>query len=288
MTLSSDTMKQAWKQSSLETKLLQRKPEGWKAVYYASRGLTEVEKRYPQIDCEALAIRWACERCYLYLIGSSFITETDHQPLLPLFNNPHSRPPMRIERWLLYIQQFDFQLKYCPGSKNAADYLSRYMIPLTESDVKTCNARKQVVHSIITDTTPQAITLTKVQDATKKDWELSKLIPLIQTGNRIACKADPDLAKYTQMFQELIYLEGVVTRSHQIVIPKRLQERVINICHEGYLGIVKTKQLLRSKVWFPGIAKSVEWRVASCIPCQGSTNTSQREPLKMSPTPNDP
>ena len=86
---------------------MQKKPQGRKAVECASRSLTEVEKRYPQIDREALAIRWACERCYKYLIGSSFIIETDHQPLLPLFNNPHSRPPMRIERWLLYQQQFD-------------------------------------------------------------------------------------------------------------------------------------------------------------------------------------
>jgi len=161
------------------------------------------------------------------------------------------------------MQQFDFQLKYCPGSKNAADYLSRDMIPLTESGIKSCNTRKQVVHTIITDTTPQTITLAEVQDATKKDRELRKLVPLIQTGNRNAYKADSDLAKYAQVFQELSYLEGVVTRGHQIVIPKSLKEQVISICHEGHLGIVKTKQLFRSKVWFPGIDKSVERRVAS-------------------------
>ena len=58
--------------------LLQRKPEGWKAVECASRRLTEVAKWYPLIDREALAIRWARERCYLYLTGSSFVFETDH------------------------------------------------------------------------------------------------------------------------------------------------------------------------------------------------------------------
>ena len=120
--------------NGLELVLLQRKPEGWKAVECASRSLAEVEKRYPQIDprspCHPLGLR----RCYLYLIRSSFVIETDHQPLLPLLNNPHSRPPMRIERWLLYFHQFDFELKYCPGSKNAADYLSRHVVPLTEND----------------------------------------------------------------------------------------------------------------------------------------------------------
>ena len=117
--------------------LMQKKPQGWKAI----EGLTETEQRYSQIDREALAIRWACECCYMYLIGSSFIIETDHQPLLPLFNNPHSRPPTRIERWPLYLQQFDYKLMYFAGNKNAADYLSRHMLPLTDGDATASEAR---------------------------------------------------------------------------------------------------------------------------------------------------
>ena len=76
--------------------LMQKKPQGWKAAECASRSLREAEKWYSQIDREALAIGWACERCCKYLIGSSFVIETDHQPLIPLFNNPHSRPPREL------------------------------------------------------------------------------------------------------------------------------------------------------------------------------------------------
>ena len=224
----------------------------------------------------------------MYLIGSSFIIETDHQPLLSLFNNPHSRPPMRIERWLLYLQQFDFKLMYCPGNKNAADYLSRHMLPLTDSDTKTSEARSQVVHHIIENTVPKAITLAQVQEATGKDPDFYKLIPLIQAGNHRSCKANPELAKYAQVFQELSYMEGIILRGHKILIPKSLQQQVIDICHGDHLGIVKTKQLLRSKVWFPGIDKSVERRITNCIPCQASINTAQRQPLKMSLTPKGP
>ena len=166
-TLSSDTVL-GYYEAGLQTRLLvdagpngprlvllQRKPEGWKTVECASGSLTEVEKGYPQIDHGALAICWACERCYLYLIGSRFVFETDHQPLLPLFNNPHSIPPLRIDCWLLYLLQFDFELKYCPRNKNAADCLSRHVIPLTESVTETCNVREQVVHSIITPQHPK-------------------------------------------------------------------------------------------------------------------------------------
>lgn len=131
---------------------------------------------------------------------------------------------MRIEHWLLYLQQFDYQLKYCPGKQDATDYLSRHILPLTKSDLQTSEARKQVVHSIITDIAPHAISLADVQAVTREDQDLKKLILLIQANNHQACKSDPDLAKYALVFHELSYIEGVVTPGHQLVIPTSLQE----------------------------------------------------------------
>ena len=64
---------------------------------------------------------------------------------------------------------------------------------------------------------------------------------------------------------------------------KGLRSRVIEICHEGHMGIVKTKQLLRSKVWFPGIDRHVENLVADCLPSQACLSRATRDPLKMSP-----
>lgn len=257
-------------------------------VTCASKSLTEVEKRYSQTDREALAIRWAYEKCYMYLIGSQFTIETDHQPLLPIFNNPHSRPPMRIERWLLYLQQFDFELKFCPGKSNPADYISRHTVPLSEEDEKTANARDLVIRSIIQDTTPIAIRREEIVKETHNDRELRKLAQHIQSSHHRAGRTEKDLKQYSQVFQELSYIDGLVMRGSQIVIPKSLRNRVVDLRHEGHLGIVKTKQLLRSKVWFPGIDKLVERKIASCLACQACVNTSKREPLQMSPTPNGP
>jgi hypothetical protein len=47
-------------------------PRDRKVVTYVSRLLSAVERRYSQVEKEALAVVWACERLYLYLWGRKF------------------------------------------------------------------------------------------------------------------------------------------------------------------------------------------------------------------------
>ena len=54
---------------------------------------------------------------------------------------------------------------------------------------------------------------------------------------------------------------NLILRGTRIVIPKSLQEHVVNLAHEGHQGLVKTKSLLRENVWFPNIDKLVESKV---------------------------
>ena len=57
-----------------------------KPVAYISRSMSQTEQRYAQIEKEALAFTWACERFAEYLIGLKFHIQTDHKPLVPLFS----------------------------------------------------------------------------------------------------------------------------------------------------------------------------------------------------------
>ncbi len=94
--------------------LLQQSTDGsqnWRPVAYASRYLTETERRYAQIEKEALAATWASEKFADYVLGRQYELETDHEPLVPLLSNKRldSLPP-RILWFRLRLDKFDFSI----------------------------------------------------------------------------------------------------------------------------------------------------------------------------------
>lgn len=80
--------------------LVQKQGSEYRVIMYASRSLSDVERRYSQTEKEALGIVWGSERFHIYLIGSKFELWTDHRPLECIFS-PKSKPSARIERWVL-------------------------------------------------------------------------------------------------------------------------------------------------------------------------------------------
>ena len=107
--------------------LLQQQQSDWKPIAFASRTMTETESRYAQIEKEALATTWACEKFTTYILGKKFHIETDHKPLVPLLGskNLDSLPP-RILRFRLRLAKFDYTISHVPGKlSNTADTLSR-------------------------------------------------------------------------------------------------------------------------------------------------------------------
>ena len=96
-------------------------------ICYASRSLSETEKRYAVIEKEALAVMWASEKFSDYVVGLPFVLETDHKPLTALLNSTElSKMPPRILRFRLRLMRFIYQVQYVPGKHQAAaDALSR-------------------------------------------------------------------------------------------------------------------------------------------------------------------
>ena len=79
-------------------------------------------------------------------------------------------------------------------------------------------------------------------------------------------------------------------RDQRLPNPQDLQHKAVDLAHIGHQGIVKTKQLLCEKVWFPGIDRLAEEVIKACIPCQGATRAGAEpiEPLNVTDLPTGP
>ena len=75
---------------------------------------------------ELLAIVFACQRFSTYLLGRSFIAESDHKPLEMIAMKNLANAPPHLQRMLLELQRYDVTIKYRPGKEmQLADALSR-------------------------------------------------------------------------------------------------------------------------------------------------------------------
>ena len=95
-------------------------------VAYASKKLSERERRYAISQKECLAVIYGVQRFHKYLYAKKFVLETDHKPLEILSGKPSSCP--RLMRWALALQAYTFQTRVIAGSENlGADFLSRHI-----------------------------------------------------------------------------------------------------------------------------------------------------------------
>ena len=67
--------------------LLQQSESTWKPVAFASRSMSETERRYAQIEKEALTTTWPCEKFADFIIGNTLILKPITS-LLSLFSDP--------------------------------------------------------------------------------------------------------------------------------------------------------------------------------------------------------
>ena len=165
----------------LSAVLAQRVPHSQetKIIAYASRSLTEVETRYSQTEKEALAIVWGVEHFHLYLYGAPFVLYTDHKPLEVIYANPCSKPPARIERWMLRLQQYDFSVIYKKGEENPADFMSRHPLPTKPLHP---NVADEYINFITQETLFPALTIEDLQSAVENDRQLRAVRAALKTN----------------------------------------------------------------------------------------------------------
>lgn len=272
--------------------LLQRQREGdLKPVAYISRSMTATEQRYAQIEKEALAFTWACERLQDYLIGLEFHIQTDHKPLVPLFSTKNLEElPLRVQRFRLRMMRFRFSISHIPGKDLiTADMLSR--APTGDHSSADDLLQEEVaafVNGVIENLPATEMQLKRIMQYQKEDSTCQQLTEYCSAGWPQQKKAVPLLLRpFYSASAEIAVENGLLMRGNRIIIPKQLQREMLDKVHEGHQGITKCRERAKCSIWWPGLSKCLEDLVASCSKCF-KAQSQRAQPMIASPLPDFP
>ena len=262
--------------------ILMQEQQGVKrTVAFAIRSLSNVERRYSQMEKEALAVVWGCERFSLYLSGlESFQLVTDCKALEAIYG-PKSKPSARVGRWVLRLLPFKYTVRHVPSGQNIADCLSRLTMIPTSSHCSSTT--EEFVRMVAINATPRALTTREIERASAEDEELTEIRKCWRTGDWSTAPSP-----YKLLRDEVTVVGRLVMRGMRIVVPLSLRERVLELAHEGHQGIVKTKDRLRSKVWWPSMNAMVERHCKKCLGCQAVTPVTTTPHVKTTTMPTKP
>ena len=262
--------------------LLQRQPDReLKPISYISRSLTPTEQRYAQIEKEALAFTWACERFADYLLGLEFHIHTDHKPLVPLFGSKNLEElPIRVQRFRLRMMRYNYTISHVPGeSLHVADTLSR--APCSDAvdpDILLQQETAAYVNLLVQSLPATEKQLDRIKRHQEEDEECLQAAEYTRSGWPSKQSLYGAMKHYHSVATELSVENGLLMRGSRVVIPAALRLEMLDRVHTGHQGISKCRERARQSLWWPGLSRQLEELVKNCSECRKFTNQ-RSEPL---------
>jgi transposase InsO family protein len=212
---------------------------------------------------------WAIEKLHIYLYGNRF--------------NSKTKPPARIEQWNLRLLGYEFEAIHTKWSCIPSDRHSSL-------EERKNTQVEEDVNFLSVNAVPKAMTLQEVQQATAQVKTLQRVAHFVRNSNWKKLDHLPELQLFKKVADDLTVNDEstIVLKGSRIVAPETLREKAVSIAHEGHQGLVKTKQLQKEKVWFPGIDKYVKRVIDICVDCQANSRENCPDSLQMSLLPPAP
>lgn len=234
-------------------------PDGTeRVIQYASNSLTETQKKYAQIDKEALAIVFGVKKFHQFLYGNRFTLLTDHKPLAQIFNPKKGLPAysaMCMQHYAVFLQAFNFDIKYRKSEDHGnAGGFSR--LPVQEKSAGNFDA---IDIFQVENLEALPVTAKSVREETSKDKVLAKIQQALEKGKSLVPLGYND--------GEFALQDNIIFKRERVVIPEVLRNEVLKELHAGHFGMVRMKQLSRNFCWWPKIDKDIEEITRNCKAC---------------------
>nr|GFA15818.1 reverse transcriptase domain-containing protein [Tanacetum cinerariifolium] len=256
----------------------QRHEKHFRPIHYASKTLTDAESNYTTMEKEMLAVVYSFEKFRSYLIMNKCIVHTDHSPLKYLFAKKDAK--VRLLRWVLLLQEFDFDVIDTKGAENlAADHLSGLENPYENVlDPKVINENfpletLSMVTSCGTSDTPRFAYFANYHAA-------NFLVKGMSTQQKNKFFKDVKHYFWDDLFLFKVCADQVI---RQYVHGKEALE-ILDACHNGPTGGHHGANLTAKKVFdagffWPTIYKDAHELVKHYDSCQRQGKISQRDEM---------
>ena len=246
-------------------------------IAYASRILNKAESNYSQIEKEGLALVYGVRKFHIYLYGrKNFTLVTDHKPLLNILGPKSGLPTIvaaRLQRWAIILAAYNYTLEYrSTKMMGNADALSRLPVDVAPEEFES--------NILLVESQNTPIKASQVAKETKKDATLNKILQSVISGRESLLNTTNE-KPFKAIFHELSVERDCLLRGARVVIPQSLRQLVLKSIHEEHQGIVRSKAIARSFVWWPNIDGDIENFVKNCKNC--SENQNNPKPVKHHP-----
>ena len=231
-----------------------------KIILCISRILKGSELNYFITEKEMLAIVWALEKLYTYLMGAKVIIYTDHKAIT--FFNKCRFTNNRIMRWILATQDFDIEFQYIKGTSNiAADVLSR-----NPEDFMNSRLNDEIhIEAIYTQnpSTELINCIKNLSNSQKEDLKLNKII-LDLKSDVISEK----IRKKYLIIEDILYKN--TARGKKIVIPDVLAKKLALELHDiyGHVAHKKIFRIIDEDFAFLNMKRKIHSWLKTCEICQ--------------------
>lgn len=238
-----------------------------KILGFHSKVLKGSELNWTVTEQEFYAIISCLKKFETYLRGSKVVITTDHKALLfvknwKLYNS-------RVTRWILYLEQFDYEIQHIAGKENiVADVLSRYPMhsQMIQEDKNQC---PEILYMERFKNKNLNARLKELSTLQKNDKDLKIILHLLNDSRKVNDKMRRTVER-CRLQDEVLYFKPDKSEKEVLFLPKVLIDDIVNQVHleMGHQGAYKVIKYIRDRFYWKGLTKDVKRIVKTCHICQ--------------------
>jgi hypothetical protein len=240
-------------------------------VTCGSRSINPAETSYAAVELEALAVKYAVEKCRYYLLSmQKFTVWSDHRPLLGIWHKQIDKiGNARCQKWRENLSIYNFNVEWKAGKTHyVADSLSRapYGDP-PEVDSVFCFAINptQGIHNILG------------KAAGEEDYR--QILEAVTNGVSVKSIADcHPAAALRSEWDYLSVIKGLVVHDRKrIVIPRGARDATLQVQHRSHTGVAKTAEAAKQLYFWPKMNEHIKDMIDACERCQFYNSSKQKQ-----------